>query len=58
MRGGLVLTRKVGEKIMIGGNIVVTVVKIEGNKVQLGIEAPREMRIDRDEVARERQERS
>lgn len=36
----LVLSRKLGEKIVIGDNIVVTVVKVDGNQVRLGIEAP------------------
>lgn len=36
----LVMTRKVGERIMIGENVVVTVVKIAGGLVRIGIEAP------------------
>ena len=36
----LVLSRKLGEKIVIGDNIVVTVVKIDRNQIRLGIEAP------------------
>jgi carbon storage regulator len=48
----LVLTRKIGESIIIGGGIKVTVTSIDGNKVRLGIEAPPEVRIDREEVAR------
>lgn len=36
----LVLTRKVGEKVHIGENIVITVTAVEGNKVRLGISAP------------------
>lgn len=36
----LVLSRKLGEKIVIGENIVVTVVKIDHNQIRLGIEAP------------------
>jgi carbon storage regulator len=48
----LVLTRKVGETIIIGGGIRVTVTAIDGNKVRLGIEAPPEVRVDREEVAR------
>lgn len=47
----LALTRKQGERIIIGGNIVVQVVDIKGDKVRLGIEAPREVTIDRQEVA-------
>jgi carbon storage regulator len=46
----LVLTRKRDEKIMIGDDIVITVVEIRGDKVRLGIEAPRDIRVDREEV--------
>lgn len=46
----LVLTRKVGEKIVIGDNIVVTVVAIQGHKIRLGIDAPREINIARSEL--------
>ncbi len=52
----LVLTRKVGEKILIDGNITVTVVAMDGNKIRLGITAPPEVRIDRAEVHRRRLE--
>jgi len=43
----LVLSRKVGEKIHIGGNVFVTVVSIKGNTVRLGVEAPDEVSITR-----------
>lgn len=43
----LVLTRKSGEKIMIGDNITITVVAIEGNRVRIGLEAPQEIPITR-----------
>jgi carbon storage regulator len=46
----LVLTRRVGETIVIDGNIEVTVVAIQGDKVRLGVNAPRSMRVDRQEV--------
>jgi carbon storage regulator len=52
----LVLTRKAGEQIVIDGNITVTVVSIEGNKIRLGIQAPPEVLVDREEVHRRRQE--
>lgn len=48
----LVLTRKVNEKIVIGGGIVVTVTKVQDGRVRIGIEAPPGVRIDREEVAR------
>ncbi len=46
------LSRKVGESVLIGGGIKVIVTAIDGNKVRIGIEAPPEVRIDREEVAR------
>jgi len=46
----LVLSRKLGEKIVINENIVVTVVDIERGKVRLGIDAPREIPIYRQEL--------
>ncbi len=47
----LVLTRKLGESIVIAGNIEVQVVEVEGSRVRLGITAPREVRIRRSELA-------
>jgi len=41
----LLLTRKVGDAIVIDGRIVVKIVDIQGGRVQLGIEAPKEMKI-------------
>lgn len=46
----LVLSRKTGQKIMIGENIELTVVEIRPDKIRLGIDAPREVRVDRQEV--------
>jgi len=46
----LVLTRRIGEEIVIQGDIRVTVVAVKGDKVRLGIEAPDSVRIDRQEV--------
>jgi carbon storage regulator len=47
----LVLSRKLGEKIVIGDNIVVTVVKIDRNQIRLGIEAPQDVPVFREEIA-------
>jgi len=46
----LVLSRKTGEKIKIGKDIVVSVVKVEGTTVRIGIEAPKQVNILRMEV--------
>jgi carbon storage regulator len=46
----LVLSRKLNEKIVIDGGIVVTVVKIEGGQVRLGIEAPGHVKVYREEI--------
>lgn len=50
----LVLSRKVGEKILIGEEIVVTVVRVTGSKVRLGFDAPPEVTVLREEVEDER----
>lgn len=46
----LVLSRARDESIIIGDNIVITVVDIRGDKVRLGIQAPREVPVHRDEI--------
>jgi carbon storage regulator len=46
----LVLSRKRDERIVIGDNIVITVVEVRGDKVRLGIEAPSEVPVHRQEV--------
>jgi carbon storage regulator len=48
----LVLTRKLNERIVVGDNITITVVGIRGNHVRLGIEAPPEVSILREELQR------
>lgn len=46
----LVLSRKPGEKILVGDNVTITIVRIGPNTVRLGIEAPRDMNIVREEL--------
>lgn len=46
----LVLSRKRDEQIIIGGHIVVTVVEVRGDKVRIGITAPRDISVHRKEV--------
>jgi carbon storage regulator len=47
----LVLSRKLGEKIVIGEQVVLTVVKVDRNQVRLGIEAPPDVPVFREEIA-------
>lgn len=46
----LILSRRPGESITIGDDIVVTVVGVSGNQIRLGVTAPREVRVLREEV--------
>ena len=46
----LILTRKVGETLVIGGEIEVTVLGQKGNQVRLGVEAPKEISVHRQEI--------
>jgi len=48
----LVLTRKLGEVIRVGDSVTVRVLEVKGNQVRLGVEAPAEVRIYREEVYR------
>ncbi|WP_018649504.1 MULTISPECIES: carbon storage regulator [unclassified Thioalkalivibrio] len=47
----LVLTRETGESVWIGQNVRVTVVRVKGGQVKLGIEAPHDVPVLRDELA-------
>jgi len=46
----LVLSRKVGEKLVIDGNITVEVVKVQGNRITIGIQAPSDVKVLRGEL--------
>ena len=52
----LVVSRKIGERILIGDKIAITVVKVSGGAVRLGIEAPAELAVMREELALEIEE--
>lgn len=49
----LILSRQTSQSIVINGNIVITVLEMSGDQVRLGIDAPREVTVHREEVERE-----
>lgn len=51
----LVLTRRTGQSVMIGDDIVLTVLEVRGDVVRIGIGAPRDVQVHREEVYRELQ---
>lgn len=48
--GMLILTRKVGETLVIGDDVTVTVLGTKGNQVRLGVNAPRDVSVHREEI--------
>ncbi len=46
----LILTRRVGETVMIGNEVTVTVLGVKGNQVRVGVNAPREVSVHREEI--------
>lgn len=47
----LILTRRIGERLTIGDDITIKVLGVKGSTVRLGIDAPREVPVDREEIA-------
>ena len=46
----LILTRRVGETLMIGDNVAITVLGVKGNQVRLGVNAPKDVTVHREEI--------
>ena len=46
----LILTRRVGESLMVGDDITVTVLGVKGNQVRIGVNAPRDVAVHREEI--------
>jgi carbon storage regulator len=46
----LILTRRVGESLMVGEDITITVLGVKGNQVRIGIDAPRDIAVHREEI--------
>lgn len=50
----LILTRRIGESLMIGDEVTMTVLGVKGNQVRLGVEAPKNVIVDRKEIRQRR----
>lgn len=49
-KGMLILSRRVGESLMIGDEVVVNVLGVKGNQVRIGVDAPRDVEVHREEI--------
>ncbi len=46
----LILTRRIGESLLVGDDVKITILEIQGNQIRLGIKAPREIEVHREEI--------
>lgn len=46
----LILTRRVGESVIVGNDVTVTVLNVKGNQVRIGVNAPKEIAVHREEI--------
>ncbi len=46
----LILTRRVGETLMVGDNVAITVLGVKGNQVRIGVNAPKDVAVHREEI--------
>jgi carbon storage regulator len=54
----LILTRRVNESLLIGDNVTVTILGVKGNQVRIGVAAPRDVSVQREELATKNEETS
>ena len=52
----LILTRRVGEAVMIGDDVSITVLRVKGNQVRLGVNAPKDVQVQREELQKKAQD--
>ena len=52
----LILTRRIGESLVVGNNVTITVLGVKGNQVRVGVNAPKEISVHREEIYKRIQE--